>query len=89
MKYSMFLLIEIQILPTFIYQIILTVNYILFLKAAFSGVEFLSCSTNINGNILAKLTGRCKSIKEFELFIVGCDNNYGIIRLIEAQNRLD
>jgi hypothetical protein len=52
-----------------------------------SGIEFLSCSTSINDNILIKLTEICKSIKELKLFIV-YGSNYGIIKLIEAQKKL-
>ncbi|PKK79004.1 hypothetical protein RhiirC2_842986 [Rhizophagus irregularis] len=51
-----------------------------------SRIEFLSCCTSINDNILSKLIEACKSIKELELSIDS--NNYGIIRLIEAQRKL-
>jgi hypothetical protein len=54
----------------------------------FSGIEFLSCSTRIDENILIKLTEACKSIKELKLFIEGKNNNYGIVKLIEAQRKL-
>jgi hypothetical protein len=54
----------------------------------FSGIEFLSCSTSINDNILAKLIEACKSIKELKLFIESESNDHGIIKLIEAQKSL-
>ncbi|PKY60688.1 hypothetical protein RhiirA4_484661 [Rhizophagus irregularis] len=46
----------------------------------------LSCNANINDDIVAGLADICKSIKKLELFIN--DDNYGIIRLIEAQQNL-
>jgi hypothetical protein len=52
-------------------------------ERCFSEIKFLSCSTDINDNILTKLTEACKSIKELHL-IVRRENN--IIKLIEAQN---
>jgi hypothetical protein len=55
-------------------------------ERCFSGIEFLSCCTNINDNIVSKLIEACKSIKELELYI---DNdNYGIARLIEVQKKI-
>jgi len=57
-------------------------------EGCFDGIEFLSCSTGINDDIIAALAERCKSIKELELFIENSNNNYEIIRLIEAQKRL-
>jgi hypothetical protein len=57
-------------------------------ERCFSGVEFLSCSTEINDNILNKLIETCKSIKELKLFIKKENNNYGIIKLIEVQKKL-
>ncbi|CAB5193036.1 unnamed protein product [Rhizophagus irregularis] len=53
-----------------------------------SGVEFLSCSTSIDDNILTKLTEACKSIKELKLFIELEKNNHGFVKLIEVQRRL-
>ncbi|GBB98584.1 hypothetical protein RclHR1_03270007 [Rhizophagus clarus] len=62
----------------------------LFPKAerCFSEIEFFSCSANINDNVLAGLTGICKSIKELELFIEVNNNNNGIIDLINNQKNL-
>ncbi|GES74633.1 hypothetical protein GLOIN_2v1783316 [Rhizophagus clarus] len=57
----------------------------------FSGIEFLSCNTNMDNNILSKLTETCRSIKKLKLFTmsnVSEENKYGIIKLIEAQRRL-
>ncbi|RIA94149.1 hypothetical protein C1645_818433 [Glomus cerebriforme] len=54
-----------------------------------SKIEFLSCDTRIDDNILVGLTEICKSIKELELIIVEEDNNnYGIVNLIKTQKKL-
>ncbi|PKK62279.1 hypothetical protein RhiirC2_855783 [Rhizophagus irregularis] len=57
-------------------------------EQSFSDIEFLSCNTRINDNILVELTKICKSIKELELFTEVRNNNYEIIRLIETQKKL-
>jgi len=57
-------------------------------KSCFLEVEFLSCSTSINYNILVGLIEACKLIKELDLFINAYNNNHGIIRLVEAQKKL-
>ncbi len=54
-----------------------------------SEIEFLSCYTSINDNILVELTEKCRSIKELKLGIEKeWINNYELIRLIETQKRL-
>ncbi|PKY30751.1 hypothetical protein RhiirB3_447993 [Rhizophagus irregularis] len=55
-------------------------------RSCLSEIEFLSCNANINDDIMAGLADICKSIKKLEFFIN--DDNYGIIRLIEAQQNL-
>ncbi|RIA88657.1 hypothetical protein C1645_877231 [Glomus cerebriforme] len=57
-------------------------------KQCFSELQFLSCNTRMNDDILIGLTDICKSIKELELSIEVDNNNYGIIKLIEAQKKL-
>ncbi|GBB88147.1 hypothetical protein RclHR1_14690002 [Rhizophagus clarus] len=57
-------------------------------RSCFSKIKFLKCSTNINNNILIGLIEMCKSIKELKLVIERFNNNYEIIKLIEAQKRL-
>ncbi|CAB4435110.1 unnamed protein product [Rhizophagus irregularis] len=57
-------------------------------KCCFSEIEFLSCNTSVNDNILAELTEICKSIKELELIIEVQNNNYQIIKLIKTQKKL-
>ncbi|RIA81212.1 hypothetical protein C1645_881730 [Glomus cerebriforme] len=55
----------------------------------FSELQFLSCYSTINDDILPGLTELCKSIKELELFIVeGKYYNYEIIKLIETPKKL-
>ncbi|PKY49511.1 hypothetical protein RhiirA4_465541 [Rhizophagus irregularis] len=54
----------------------------------FSNLKFLSCNTSINDNVLSGLTEMCKSIKEIELVVKEDNNNYGIIKLIEATKKL-
>ncbi|RIA84116.1 hypothetical protein C1645_832740 [Glomus cerebriforme] len=57
-------------------------------KRCLSDLQFLSCHTSINNNLLNGLLELCKSIKELELFIEKCNNNYGIINLIEIPKNL-
>ncbi len=57
-------------------------------KRCFSEIEFLSCYTRINDNILTGLTEICKSIKELRLFVELSNNNYGITKLIKIQKKL-
>ncbi|RGB30082.1 hypothetical protein C1646_818098 [Rhizophagus diaphanus] len=64
------------------------INLIHGAECCLSGVEFLSCSTSIDDNILTKLTEACKSIKELKLFIELEKNNHGFVKLIEVQRRL-
>ncbi|GBC21532.2 hypothetical protein GLOIN_2v1884061 [Rhizophagus irregularis DAOM 181602=DAOM 197198] len=54
----------------------------------FSRLEFLFCKTSVNEKVLDGLTKICKSIKELEIFIENCNNNYEIIKLIENQRNL-
>ncbi|PKC11078.1 hypothetical protein RhiirA5_497968 [Rhizophagus irregularis] len=51
-----------------------------------SEIEFLSCNTSMNDNILIGLIDICKSIKELELSIDV--DNYGIIKLIKTREKL-
>ncbi|RIA99782.1 hypothetical protein C1645_811153 [Glomus cerebriforme] len=53
-------------------------------KHCFSELEFISCYTNMNDNVLDGLIEICKPIKELKLFIAKCDNNYGFVKLIKA-----
>jgi len=53
-------------------------------KNCFSELEFLSCNTSINDNIVSGLAEICISIKELELNITIENNNYGIAKLIET-----
>jgi len=58
-------------------------------KNCFSAIEFLSCSTCINNNILIGLAEICRSIKNLRIVIVfKKNNNHEIVRLIEAQRKL-
>ncbi|RIA81862.1 hypothetical protein C1645_836272 [Glomus cerebriforme] len=57
-------------------------------KHCFSDLESISCSTNINDNILDGLIEICKPIKELKLFIERSNNNSGIAKLIKAIKRL-
>jgi hypothetical protein len=63
-------------------------NLILGIESCFSGIEFLSCSTNMDDTILSKLIETCKSIKKLKLIICARNNNYEIVKLIEAQKKL-
>ncbi|GBB83132.1 hypothetical protein RclHR1_00010014 [Rhizophagus clarus] len=54
----------------------------------FSKLEFLSCNTNINDDVLSGLVEICKSIKALDLFVEPYQNNYGIIKLIESPKKL-
>ncbi|GBB98585.1 hypothetical protein RclHR1_03270008 [Rhizophagus clarus] len=56
--------------------------------SCFSEIEFLSCHTDINDNILFGLLETCNSLKELELIIEGSNNNYEIVRLIESAKNL-
>ncbi|GES74712.1 hypothetical protein GLOIN_2v1783316 [Rhizophagus clarus] len=56
-------------------------------ECCFSKIEFLSCSTAINNNILTKLVETCKSIKELKLVELE-NNNYEIVKLIKTQRKL-
>ncbi|RIA95075.1 hypothetical protein C1645_817195 [Glomus cerebriforme] len=58
------------------------------IKRCFSEIEFLSCNTSINNNVLVGLIEVCNSIKELELIIEQYNNNYEIIRLIKTQKKL-
>jgi hypothetical protein len=68
----------------FSYQI----NIIPGAKYCFSELEFLSCNSYINDNILIGLTEICNSIKELELFIEKNNNNCEIVKLIESVKKL-
>ncbi|RIA92264.1 hypothetical protein C1645_820952 [Glomus cerebriforme] len=58
-------------------------------KRCLSEIEFLSCSTRINDDVLTGLTEIINSIKGLELIIEEDDNNYiEIARLIETQKKL-
>ncbi|RIA92238.1 hypothetical protein C1645_820923 [Glomus cerebriforme] len=57
-------------------------------KHCFADIEFFSCNTSINDNVLTGLLEICNSIKELELFIEVTDNNYEIVKLIKAQKKL-
>ncbi|GBC30896.1 uncharacterized protein OCT59_016015 [Rhizophagus irregularis] len=72
----------------FVHQKFDKINPICGAESCFSGIEYLSCSTNINDTILTELIKTCKSIKELELIIRARKNNYGIVKLIEAQKKL-
>ncbi|CAB5366246.1 unnamed protein product [Rhizophagus irregularis] len=72
----------------FVHQKFDKINPICGAENCFSGIEYLSCSTNINDTILTELIKTCKSIKELELIIRARKNNYGIVKLIEAQKKL-
>ncbi|GBC10454.1 hypothetical protein RclHR1_09640005 [Rhizophagus clarus] len=67
-------------------------NYQIYLvpeaKYCFSELEFLSCNTCIDDDILFGLTELCKSIKELELIIEKDANNYGIIKLVKSPKNL-
>jgi hypothetical protein len=64
------------------------INHIRGAASCFSGIEFLSCKTDINDKILSKLIEACHSIKNLRLFIRAKNNNYGIIKLIKTQKKL-
>ncbi|PKK65581.1 hypothetical protein RhiirC2_853496 [Rhizophagus irregularis] len=64
------------------------INFINGAERCFSEIEFLSCNTDVNDNIITILTETCKSIRKLELFINLKNNNYGIIKLIEDQKKL-
>ncbi|GBB85831.1 hypothetical protein RclHR1_12280003 [Rhizophagus clarus] len=57
-------------------------------ERCFSEIEFLSCNTSINDNVLDGLIEMCKSIRELELYINIVNNNYKISKLIENPKKL-
>ncbi|RGB26755.1 hypothetical protein C1646_770031 [Rhizophagus diaphanus] len=59
-------------------------------KHCFSEIVFLSCNTSnrVTGNVLIGLAEICQSIKELELSIESSNNNYEIIKLIDASKKL-
>ncbi|CAB5201805.1 hypothetical protein RhiirA5_419229 [Rhizophagus irregularis] len=58
-------------------------------KHCFSEIVFLSCNTNrVSCNVLIGLAEICQSIKELELSIESRNNNYEIIKLIDASKKL-
>jgi len=57
-------------------------------KHCFSELKFLSCNASINDDVLAGLIEICQSIKELDLFINEDNNNYEIVKLIEATKKL-
>ncbi|PKY27432.1 hypothetical protein RhiirB3_443147 [Rhizophagus irregularis] len=58
-------------------------------KHCFSEIMFLSCNTNrVSCNVLIGLAEICQSIKELELSIESRNNNYEIIKLIDASKKL-
>jgi hypothetical protein len=64
------------------------INVIPGAKYCFSELEFLSCNTCINDNIIIGLTEICNSIKKLELFIEKNNNNCEIVKLIESVKKL-
>ncbi|PKY55584.1 hypothetical protein RhiirA4_475151 [Rhizophagus irregularis] len=57
-------------------------------ERCFSEIKFLKCNGRVNDKNLIMLTKVCKSIKELQLFLYECSNNYGISKLIESQESL-
>ncbi|GBB88544.1 hypothetical protein RclHR1_15090003 [Rhizophagus clarus] len=57
-------------------------------KYCFSELEFLSCNTCINDDVLFGLTEICKSIKGLELIVEKNNSNYGIAKLVESPKKL-
>ncbi len=53
-------------------------------KNCFSELEFLSCNTSIDDNVLIGLIEICKSIKELKLIIGNYNNNYGINKILSS-----
>ncbi|GES74598.1 hypothetical protein GLOIN_2v1881647 [Rhizophagus clarus] len=64
----------------FVYQIHLIPGA----EQCFSNLKFLYCKTNVDEKVLIGLTEICKSITRLELFIEKFNNNYGIVKFIEA-----
>ncbi|GBC05000.1 hypothetical protein RclHR1_00060013 [Rhizophagus clarus] len=64
------------------------IHFISGAKQCFSEMEFLSCYTLANDNILAGLADICNSIKKLELFIEPRRNNDGISKLINSSKKL-
>jgi hypothetical protein len=58
------------------------------IESCFSELKFLSCSTNINDEVIAGLTELCESVNELELYIGMHNNNYEIVKLIETSKKL-
>ncbi|UZO10576.1 uncharacterized protein OCT59_002156 [Rhizophagus irregularis] len=60
-------------------------------KNCLSELQFLSCNTSVNDNIITGLMGICNSIREIELSMLSnekINSSYGIVKLIEAQKKL-
>jgi hypothetical protein len=60
-------------------------------KRCLSELQFLSCNTSVNDNILTGLMGMCNTIREIEVSMLSNEkisNSYGIVKLIEAQKKL-
>ncbi|GES85017.1 hypothetical protein GLOIN_2v1784962 [Rhizophagus clarus] len=70
------------------YQFNYQIHHIPGAKLCFSKLEFLSCSTRINDEVLIGLIEICNSVKELELNIDMNNNNYEIVKLIKAIKRL-
>ncbi|RGB38674.1 hypothetical protein C1646_755370 [Rhizophagus diaphanus] len=64
------------------------INLIYGAESCFSRIDFLSFNSDINDIILSKLIETCKSIKKLELIIRANNNNYRVVKLIEAQKKL-
>ncbi|RIA91625.1 hypothetical protein C1645_875311 [Glomus cerebriforme] len=58
-------------------------------KNCFSNLEFFSCNTSINDDILTGLTEMCQSIRDLELYIEKNIDIYGIVKLIETIKELN
>jgi hypothetical protein len=70
------------------YQIDYQINLISGSKLCFSELEFLSCNTSIDYEVLIGLAEICNSVKELELIIVKDNNNFEIVKLIKSIKRL-
>ncbi|RIA92893.1 hypothetical protein C1645_42226 [Glomus cerebriforme] len=65
------------------------IHLILGAEYCFSGLKFLYCCTdNTNQNILEGLAQISRSTRKLELYVFS-NNNFGIIKLIEAQKNLN
>ncbi|GBB91175.1 hypothetical protein RclHR1_18310003 [Rhizophagus clarus] len=58
------------------------------INRCFSEIGCISCSTNIDNEVLNGLTRLCKFIRELELFVEDDNNNHEIFKLIEAPKKL-